>query len=58
MAEPKIIPCKEKDCDKTVTYERTVVRGFRTTRRGAQTVVVYLTCPNKHTHKYEFPVSS
>ena len=54
MPEPVTVPCKEKDCDKTVVYERTLVRGFQPSRGSAHTVTVYLTCANGHTHKYAF----
>jgi hypothetical protein len=56
MPEPTTVPCKEKGCDKSVVYERTVVRGFQPVRRSPNaTVTVYLTCPDGHTHKYVLP---
>jgi hypothetical protein len=56
MPAPTSVPCKEKDCDRLVPYQRTVVRGYQPLPIARQTVAVYLTCANGHTHKYEFPV--
>lgn len=58
MAEPIKMPCKEQQCKEEVTYEREVVRGFRPSRSGSRTIVVYLTCPADHTHRYEIERSS
>jgi hypothetical protein len=57
MPEPTSVPCKEKDCDRTVTYERKVVRGFQPVHAATNAVTVYLTCANGHTHKYTFPAA-
>ena len=54
MTEKTEVPCKEPGCDKTVTYEREVVHGFKSGAKGSKHVSVYLTCADDHTHKYVF----
>lgn len=47
--------CREPRCAESVVYRPKIVLGLGRYRRESEptTKVVYLTCPQGHTHRYE-----
>jgi hypothetical protein len=47
--------CKTQGCDQEVTYEPQPTQGlaYPGQRPGGDTLTVYLTCPEQHTHPYQ-----
>jgi len=56
-ANETAIQCKELGCAETVNYRRrTIMAVDRKETKQPTTKVVYLTCANGHTHKYEVTI--